>query len=103
MSTRTPFEYAIPDPAQRRDIALAVESGIPVEQLAAEFDVAESTIRAYHAEFAGTQRRVQLLTADDRQQILAGVKRGARARYVRQYGRAVVDELCRDAGIDPEA
>ncbi|SLJ23589.1 Uncharacterised protein [Mycobacteroides abscessus subsp. abscessus] len=101
MSTRTPFEYAIPDPAQRRDIAQAVADGIPVEQLAAEFGISETTVRAYHQEFAGTQRRVQLLTADDRQQILDGVRRGARARYVRQFGKNVVDEVCRAAGIDP--
>jgi DNA-binding NarL/FixJ family response regulator len=99
MSTqRTLFQYAISDPQQRRDIAHAVESGIPVEQLAEEFDISEATVRAYHSEFAGTQRRVAVLTEDDKQQILAGVRRGARSRYVRQFGKNVVDEICRAAG-----
>lgn len=102
MSTqRTPFQYAVPDPAQRRDIALAVESGIPVEQLAEEFGISETTVRAYHQEWAGTQRRIAVLTADDKEQIIAGVRRGARARYVRQHGARVVDEVLREAGIYP--
>ncbi|MDO3110454.1 COG3415 family protein [Mycobacteroides abscessus] len=99
MSTRTPFQYAVSDPQTRRDIALAVESGISPEQLAAEFDISETTVRAYAAEWAGTRRRVAVLTEDDKQQILDGVKRGAKARYVRQFGRGVVDEICRAAGI----
>ncbi|CPR93625.1 helix-turn-helix domain-containing protein [Mycobacteroides abscessus] len=100
MSTqRQPFAFAVPNPETRREIAQAVADGIPPEQLAAEFSISEATVRAYHSEFAGTQRRVQLLTADDREQILAGVRRGARSRYVRQYGEGVVDEICRAAGI----
>lgn len=103
MSTRQPFAFAVPDPAQRRDIALAVESGIPVDQLAAEFSISETTVRAYHSEFAGTRRRVQLLTTDDKEQIIAGVRRGARARYVRQHGKPVVDQVLIEAGIYPAA
>lgn len=100
MSTpRTPFQFAIPDPQQRRDIALAVADGIPPEQIAEEFGISETTVHAYCREWAGTRRRVQLLTQDDREQIVAGVKRGAKARYIRQYGRAVVSEICRAAGV----
>lgn len=98
---RTPFQFAIPDPAQRREIAQAVEGGVSPAQLAAEFGISEATVRAYHSEFAGTRRRVQLLDQDARQQILDGVRRGARTRYVRQHGRNVVDEVPREAGIEP--
>ncbi len=93
MSTRTPFQYAVPNPETRREICLAVEGGISVEQLAAEFDVAESTIRAYHQEWTGTQRKVQALTDFEREAIRAGCQRGARRRWERQYGAEVVRQV----------
>lgn len=43
MSTRTSFQDAIPNPQRRREIALALGSGIPAEQWAAEFNISETT------------------------------------------------------------
>ena len=38
MSTRQPFAFAVPNPETRREIAQAVEAGIPPEQVAAEIE-----------------------------------------------------------------
>ncbi len=47
MTERTLFTHAISNPAARRDIALAVQSGIPVEQLAEEFNISVATVHRY--------------------------------------------------------
>lgn len=88
--SREPFTHAVANPSVRSDIALAVADGIPPEQLAAEFDISVSTVRAYVKEFEGVQRRAAALTDWERQAIRAGVARGARARYEREYTARVV-------------
>lgn len=55
MTEREPFTHAIPNASVRKDIALAVRSGIPVDQLAAEFNISPSTVRAYAAEWEDVQ------------------------------------------------
>lgn len=90
MADRSPFTHAIPNSAVRRDIAKAVADGVPVEQLAAEFDISVSTVRAYAKEWEGVQRRTAALNDFEREAIRAGVTRGARKRYEREYTAAVV-------------
>lgn len=88
-----PFTHRISSPSVRRDIALAVASGIDPEQLAAEFSISVSTVRAYAKEFEGVQRRSAALADWERQAIRAGVARGARKRWERQYGAEVVQQV----------
>lgn len=90
MSTKPPFQYAVPNPSVRRDIAAAVRDGIDPTQLAAEFNISVSTVRAYVKEFEGVQRRAAALTDWERQAIVDGCRRGARARYEREYTARVV-------------
>lgn len=87
------FQHAIPDPSVRRDIALAVADGVPVEQLAAEFGISVSTVRAYAAEFQGAQRVLAIIDDHTRGAIIAGCRGGSRRRWERQYGTTVVREL----------
>ncbi|MBE5513728.1 Uncharacterised protein [Mycobacteroides abscessus subsp. abscessus] len=93
MSTPIPFQHAVANPDTRRDIALAVASGIAPEQLAAEFNISVSTVRAYAKEFEGTKRRAAALTDWERDAIRAGCRRGVRARYEREYTAAVVRQV----------
>ncbi|WP_071288531.1 helix-turn-helix domain-containing protein [Mycolicibacterium llatzerense] len=88
--TPQPFTHAVPNPGVRRDIALAVRDGIPVEQLAKEFGISVSTVRSYAKEWEGAQRRTAALTDDEVEMIRAGVRRGARKRYEREYTARVV-------------
>lgn len=90
---RTPFQHAVPNPSVRRDIAQAVQSGIPVEQLAEEFQIAPSTVRAYAMEWQGAQRKVQVLTAWEREAIIEGCARGARRRWERTYSPEIVRQV----------
>ncbi|MGW4100622.1 helix-turn-helix domain-containing protein [Mycobacterium sp. NPDC004974] len=94
---RTPFQHAVPNPSARRDIAHAVQSGIPVEQLAAEFNVSESTVRAYAAEWQGAQRKVLVLTDWEKSAIIEGCTRGARRRWERTYSPEVVRQVLGEA------
>lgn len=87
------FTFAVPSPSVRRDIAQAVRDGIPAEQLAEEFGISVSTVRAYAREWEGAARKVQRLTDFERQAIIDGCARGARQRWERQYGAKVVAEL----------
>jgi predicted transcriptional regulator len=91
--TRPRFEHAIPNPSARRDIAHALHSGIPAEQLAEEFDISVSTVRSYAREWEGAQRRVVALQPHEVEAIRDGVRRGARARWERQYGAEVVAQV----------
>lgn len=93
MSTPPPFTHAVANPSIRRDIALAVASGTPVEQLAAEFNISVSTVRAYVKEWQGAQRKVAALQPDEVQAIIDGCRRGARSRWERQYGARVVAHI----------
>lgn len=93
MTQRTPFQHAVANPATRRDIALAVQSGIPVDQLAEEFSIAESTVRAYAAEWTGVQRTIRGLDVWERESIILACRRGGRRRWERQLGVEVVREL----------
>ncbi|SHP29254.1 Uncharacterised protein [Mycobacteroides abscessus subsp. abscessus] len=87
------FTHAVQNPGVRRDIALAVRDGIPVEQLAAEFSISPSTVRSYAAAWEGTQRKVQALNDFDREAIIDGCARGARRRWERTYGVEVVRQV----------
>lgn len=87
------FQHAIPNASVRRDIALAVAAGVPVEQLAAEFDISASTVRSYAAEFQGAQRVLANIDDHTRGAIIAGCRGGARKRWERQYGARVVEMI----------
>lgn len=93
MTERIPFQHAVADPATRRDIALAIADGIPVDQLAAEFNIAESTVRRYAEEWEGVQRTIRSLDIWERQAIVDGCSRGGRRRWERELGADVVREL----------
>ncbi|MBN3455673.1 helix-turn-helix domain-containing protein [Mycobacterium sp. DSM 3803] len=87
------FIFAVPSPSVRRDIAAAVRDGIPVGQLADEFQISESTVRAYVREWEGAQRKVQRLSEFERQAVIEGCRRGARKRWERRYGTEVVRQV----------
>lgn len=87
---RSPFTHAVPNPSIRRDIAQAVRDGIPVAQLAEEFQIAPSTVRAYAMDWQGAQRKVQVLTDWEREAIIEGCARGARRRWERTYSPEMV-------------
>lgn len=93
MTQRTPFQHAVADPATRRDIAVAVQSGIPADQLAAEFNIAPSTVRSYAKEWAGVQRTIRSLDHWERESITLACRRGGRKRWERELGAEVVREL----------
>ncbi|MBS4102851.1 helix-turn-helix domain-containing protein [Tsukamurella paurometabola] len=93
MTERTPFTHAIANPATRRDIALAVADGIPVDQLADEFNIAPATARRYAEEWAGVQRTIRRLDPWERQSIVHACRRGGRRRWERELGVDVVHEL----------
>ncbi|ORA27397.1 helix-turn-helix domain-containing protein [Mycobacterium aquaticum] len=93
MTSREPFQHAIANPAARRDIALAVQSGIPAEQLAEEFGISGSTVRAYAREFENVQRTIRRLDPWERESIVNACRRGARRRWERELGPEVVREL----------
>lgn len=88
-----PFTHAVPNASVRKDIAEAVASGIPPEQLAAEFNISVSTVRSYAKEWEGVRRRAAALNEWERDAIIAGCRRGARARFEREYTARVVAHL----------
>lgn len=90
MSTAQKFTHAIASPSVRRDIALAVRAGVPVDQLAETFAISVSTVNRYVKEWEGARRRTAALQPDEVAAIRAGVARGARRRYEREYTAAVV-------------
>lgn len=94
---RTPFQHAVANPSVRKDIAAAVRDGIPVEQLAEAFNISESTVRSYAAEWRGAHRKVQLLTDWEKSAIIEGCARGARRRWERTYSPEVIRELLGEA------
>ncbi|WP_396909861.1 helix-turn-helix domain-containing protein [Mycolicibacterium sp.] len=91
------FTHAVANPAVRRDIAQAVRDGIPVEQLAEEFNISVSTVRSYARQFEGVQRKLLALSNFEREAVIEGCRRGARRRWERQYGAEVVRELLGEA------
>lgn len=93
MGDRDRFTHAVANPATRRDIVQAVRDGIPLEQLAAEFQISVSTVRAYAREFEGVQRKLLVLSDFEREAVIEGCRRGARRRWERTYGAEVVREL----------
>jgi hypothetical protein len=93
MTNPARFTHAVSNPSTRKDIALAVRDGIPVEQLAAEFNIAISTVHRYAGEWEGAQRKVQRLSEFEREAIIDGCRRGARSRWVRTYGAEVVRQI----------
>lgn len=95
--THEPFTHAVSNPSTRRDIAAAVRDGVPPEQLAETFGISVSTVRAYAKEWAGVQRRAAALQPDEVAAIRAGVARGARGRYEREYTARVVAHLLGEA------
>lgn len=97
MTDREPFTHAVANPAARRDIALAVRSGVPVEQLAAEFDISVSTVRSYAAEWEGAQRKIRQLDPWERESIIHACRRGGRRRWERELGVEAVRELLGEA------
>ncbi|MBX8688094.1 helix-turn-helix domain-containing protein [Mycobacterium sp. 20091114027_K0903767] len=90
---RSPFTHAVPNPSIRRDIAQAVRDGISVAQLAEEFQIAPSTVRAYAMDWQGAQHKVQVLTDWEREAIIEGCARGARPRWERTYSPEVVRQV----------
>ncbi|RIU41046.1 helix-turn-helix domain-containing protein [Mycobacteroides abscessus] len=93
MTERTPFQFAIDNPAVRRDIALAVADGVSPEQLAEEFDISESTVRSYAAEWEGAQRTIRNLDPFERESIVFACARGGRRRWERELGVEVIRQL----------
>ncbi|MBS4102913.1 helix-turn-helix domain-containing protein [Rhodococcus erythropolis] len=93
MTERTPFTHAIANSATRRDIALAVRDGISPEQLAEEFNISTSTVRAYVTEWEDMQRRIRSLDPWERESIVHACRRGGRRRWERELGVEVVREL----------
>ncbi|SIF24317.1 helix-turn-helix domain-containing protein [Mycobacteroides abscessus] len=93
MTTPQRFTYAVPNPQTRRGIALAVADGIDPGQLAEEFGISVSTVRAYAKQWEGTRRKVQALSDFEREAIRAGVASGSRKRWERQYGARVVEQV----------
>ncbi|WP_435594711.1 helix-turn-helix domain-containing protein [Tsukamurella tyrosinosolvens] len=93
MTERIPFQHAVASPAVRRGIARAVQSGISVEQLAAEFDISVATVRAYARERESAQRRLRNLEPRERESIIHACHRGGRRRWERELGVEVVREL----------
>lgn len=93
MTAPQPFTHAVANPAVRRDIAQAVASGTDPEQLAAEFSISVSTVRAYAKEWEGVQRRSAALTDFEREAIRDGCRRGSQRRWERQYGTEVVRQV----------
>jgi hypothetical protein len=91
--SRPPFTHAIANPAARRDIAHALHSGVSAETLAAEFGISAYTVRSYSREWQDAQRRVAALQPHEVEAIRDGCRRGARARWERQFGVAVVAAL----------
>lgn len=85
-----PFTHAVPNPSVRRDIAEQLASGADPVEVAARHDISVTTAHRYAKEFEGTKRRVSALTDWEREAIRAGVARGARRRYEREYTAAVV-------------
>lgn len=94
---RTPFQHAVANPSVRKDIAAAVHAGIPVEQLAEEFQISPSTVRAYAAEWQGAQRTIRELDVWERESIIHACHRGGRRRWERELGVDVVRELLGEA------
>lgn len=93
MTERSAFTYAVQNPSVRKDIARAVADGIPVDQLAAEFNIAPATVRRYAEEWAGVQRTIRNLDAWERESIVLACRRGGRKRWERELGADVVHEL----------
>lgn len=91
--SREPFTHAVTSPSVRKDIALAVRSGIPVEQLAEEFEISESTVRSYAKEFENVQRTIRRLDVWERESIVNACRRGGRKRWERELGMETVREL----------
>ncbi|NOR99683.1 Uncharacterised protein [Mycobacteroides abscessus subsp. massiliense] len=93
MNNRSKFQFAVANPAARREIALAAASGIPVEQLAEEFSISPSTVRAYSMEWEEAQRTIRNLDVWERESIVHACHRGGRRRWEQELGPAVVREL----------
>ncbi len=91
--SREPFVHAVTNPAVRRDIALAVQSGISPEQLAEEFSISPSTVRAYAVEFENVERTIRRLDPWERESIVNACRRGARRRWERELGVETVRQL----------
>ncbi|WP_078321712.1 helix-turn-helix domain-containing protein [Mycobacteroides chelonae] len=97
MTSREPFQHAVQNASVRRDIAAAVRDGIPAEQLAEEFSISLSTVRAYVAGWEGVQRKIQCLNEFEREAIIEGCARGARRRWERTYGAEIVRQVLGEA------
>lgn len=93
MTNPARFTHAVANPSVRRDIAAAVRDGIPVEQLAAEFNISLSTVRSYAAEWEGAQRKIRNLDPWDRESIVHACRHGGRRRWERELGAEVVSQL----------
>ncbi|WP_286142069.1 helix-turn-helix domain-containing protein [Mycobacterium sp. D16Q16] len=93
MSNSDRFTHAVPNPSVRRDIAAAVRDGIPVEQLAEEFDISVSTVRSYAAGWQEAQAKIRQLDLWERESIIHACARGGRKRWERELGPAVVRGL----------
>ena len=93
MPNPTTFTFAVQNPFTRRAIALAVRDGIPVEQLAAEFEISVSTVRSYAAEWEGAQRKIRALDSWERESIVNACRSGGRRRWERELGAEAVRAL----------
>lgn len=91
--THEPFTHAVANPAVRSDIAAAVASGTPVDQLAETFGISVSTVNRYAKEWEGARRKVKNLSGFEREAIIDGCRRGSRRRWERQYGAGVVRQV----------
>ncbi|MDM2401896.1 ECF-type sigma factor [Mycobacteroides abscessus] len=73
-----PLTFALARPSTRRDIALAVVSGISPDELAEEFSISSRTVRAYAAEWQGVHRKIRNLDVWERESIIQACRRGRR-------------------------
>lgn len=88
-----PFTHAIPNASVRRLIAEQLTGGADPAEVAAQYDISVATAQRYRSEFEGARRKALSLNDFEREAIRAGVARGARKRYEREYTAAVVRQV----------
>lgn len=104
MTDRPPFRHAVPDPDTRRAVARAVrDGGVPVEEAAKKFNISASTVMRYVDEFERTERAVREMNELEKAAVRAGCEHGARARWERRYGAAVVRAVLGEGPGTPPA
>lgn len=87
-----PLTFALARPSTRRDIALAVVSGISPAELAEEFSISSRTVRAYAAEWQGAAKDPEPRRVGARKHH-PSLPSWRSTRWERELGPAVVREL----------